>query len=127
MKKLVFFLVVATFGLNMPLWAQNISVFSAQGQSDATFLANHLFGNNVTITNVLFNNNESINLKIYSQHRQIVIEGAEGDVVAIYDALGRRIALHRDSYGLLRFDVHSSGTYLVRIGDHPARKVVVVM
>jgi hypothetical protein len=32
----------------------------------------------------------------------------------------------RNDQGTIRFDVAASGTYLVKVGNHPARKIVVV-
>ena len=46
--------------------------------------------------------------------------------MTLYDALGRVLATKKDDYSLLRFDVPAAGTYLIRIGDAPARRVVVV-
>lgn len=66
------------------------------------------------------------NAKIYQHNGEIVVEGAEGNTVTLYDAIGRLLATKRDDATVLRFDVPSPGTYLVRIGAHPARKIVVV-
>lgn len=65
-------------------------------------------------------------VKLYRRNGQIVVEGAEGNVVTLYDAVGRVLATKRDDYSLLRFDVPSAGTYLIRIGNAPARRVVVI-
>ena len=69
---------------------------------------------------------EASTAKVYSSHGQIVVEGAEGHTVTLYDAAGRRLATRRDDLAALRFDVPASGTYLVKIGDYAARRVVVV-
>lgn len=66
------------------------------------------------------------NVKIYSSNGQIVVEGADGNNVMLYDALGRRMAVKRDEYLTLRFDVPATGTYLVKVGNAPARRIVVV-
>lgn len=66
------------------------------------------------------------NAKIYQHNGEIVVEGAEGNTVTLYDAIGRLLATKRDDATVLHFDVPSPGTYLVRIGAHPARKIVVV-
>ena len=71
-----------------------------------------------------------INAKIHTSHGQIVIDGTEGNTVWLYDVNGRILAIRRDEEshrGMpLHFDVPASGTYLVKIGTHPARKVVVI-
>ena len=67
-----------------------------------------------------------INAKIYTNHGQIVVDGAESNTVWLYDVNGRILATKQDEYSPLRFDVPASGAYLVKIGNHPARKVVVI-
>ena len=69
---------------------------------------------------------DAINAKIYTSNGQIVVDGAECNTVWLYDVNGRILATKQDEYSPLHFDVPASGTYLVKIGDHPARKVVVI-
>ena len=69
---------------------------------------------------------EAINAKIYTSIGQIVVEGAENNTVWLYDINGRVLATKQDEYVPLHFDVPASGTYLVKIGEHPARKIVVI-
>lgn len=69
---------------------------------------------------------DAINAKVFSNSGQIVVEGADGNMVALFDLNGRVLATKRDEYSSLRFDVPTSGTYMIKIGNHPARKVVVV-
>ena len=69
---------------------------------------------------------EATTAKVYSSQGQIVVEGAEGYAVALYDAVGRLLATRRDDFAALRFDAPSSGVYMVRIGNMPPRKVVVM-
>jgi len=64
--------------------------------------------------------------KVYVQDRQIVVDGAEGNTVALYDVTGRLLATRRESFQPLFFPVTATGTYLVKIGDRPAKKVIVV-
>lgn len=72
------------------------------------------------------NDVETINVKVFTNNGQIVVEGAEGNQVCLYDINGRLLATKQDNYQSLRFDVQASGTYLVKIGKHPARKVVII-
>ena len=72
------------------------------------------------------NEAETINVKVYASNRQIVVDGAEGNRVWLYDIDGRLLATKQDDYQSLRFDVPVSGTYLVKIGSYPARKVVII-
>ena len=69
---------------------------------------------------------EALNVKVYPSNGQIVVEGAEGNTVTLYDVNGRMLATKRDNYTLLRFDVPASGTYMIKIGNYPARNVVVI-
>ena len=78
-----------------------------------------------TIT-VGVNNVEAIDAKVYVSNHQIVVEGADGNAVTLFDLNGRMLATRQDYYDKLYFDVPASGGYLIRIGNHPARKVVVI-
>ena len=69
---------------------------------------------------------DAINAKIYTSRGQIVVDGAENNMVWLYDVNGRILATKQDEYSPLRFDVPATGTYLVKIGKHSARKVVVI-
>jgi len=62
---------------------------------------------------------ESIN--IYTLGGRIIVEGAEGEIVCIYDITGRLIQTFKQSSN----QAIPSGVYLVRVGDRPAQKVVV--
>jgi hypothetical protein len=56
------------------------------------------------------------NINIYTLGGRIIVEGAEGETVRIYDITGRSVrnkALH-------------TGVYIVKVGDRPARKIVVM-
>ena len=67
-----------------------------------------------------------LNAKVYSSNGQIVVEGAMGNTVTMYDVNGRMLATREDNYMPMRFDVPVSGTYMIKIGNYPARKVVVI-
>ena len=64
-------------------------------------------------------------VKLYQRDGQIVVEGAAGHTVTLYDVTGRVLATRRDDGMPLRFDAPASGTYLIKIGAYPARRVVV--
>lgn len=69
---------------------------------------------------------DAIGAKIYQRDGQIVVEGAENNMVWLYDVNGRVMATRQDDYSAIHFDVPASGTYLIKIGNHPARRVVVI-
>ena len=59
---------------------------------------------------------DMLNAKVYSSQGQIVVDGAEGETVRIFDITGHNVhneALH-------------TGVYIVKVGGRPARKVVVM-
>ena len=69
---------------------------------------------------------DALNAKVYSSQGQIVVEGADGNMVTLYDVTGRVLATRRDEYAPLRFDAPASGAYMLKIGNLPARKVVLI-
>ena len=81
----------------------------------------------VYITGEGIGNIDALALKVYSSQGQLVVEGADGNTVTLYDVTGRVLATKRDEYLPLRFDVPVSGTYMIKAGNHPARKVVVIL
>ena len=67
-----------------------------------------------------------INAKIYSSRSRIVVEGADGNSVMLFDMQGRLLSTKRDEYSVLEFEVPISGAYFVKIGNYKAKKVVVI-
>ena len=89
--------------------------------SDTTFTAYFALDENAGIDDV-----ETLNAMIYTSNGQIVVDGTERNTVWLYDATGRLLSTKQNDYSLLRFSVPASGTYFVKIGKHPAQKVVVI-
>ena len=56
------------------------------------------------------------NINIYTLGDRIIVEGADGETVSIFDITGRSV----------RNEALHTGVYIVKVGDHPARKVVVM-
>lgn len=71
---------------------------------------------------------ENTMAKVYVREGRIVVETEEGMQVWVYDVTGRRIQPARMPAfpGNTVVDVPASGTYLVKVGEAPARRVVVV-
>lgn len=69
---------------------------------------------------------EPMSAVIAIQNGAIVVEGAEGHPVSVYDINGHLLVFAHGEHMPLQFNVPASGTYLVKVGDHPARRVVVV-
>nr|MCR4659847.1 leucine-rich repeat protein [Bacteroidales bacterium] len=88
---------------------------------------------NVTYTAYFASNNgEGIDdisaedIKIVASNGEIVLEGAEGMAVNVFDMMGRRIFGMTSAQEPCRVAVMQRGIYLVKVGTLPARKVVVV-
>lgn len=69
---------------------------------------------------------DALNAKVYTSQGQIVVEGANGNNVMLFDVNGRVLSTKQDDFSLLRFDAPASGTYMIKIGNNAARKVVVI-
>lgn len=107
----------------------NIAAYFAAATSDTVYIYVHdtvYIHDTIYITSEGIGDVEAISAKIYQRDGQIVVEGANGKTVVFYDVNGRMLATKRDEYAPLRFDAPVSGTYMIKIGNHPARKVVVV-
>ena len=65
-------------------------------------------------------------IKLYGREGHIVVEGAQGRTVQMYDAVGRLLATKFDSIDRLQFDVPASGAYVVKIEGLPAKKIVIM-
>ena len=70
---------------------------------------------------------EMVNVKVYTYLNKITVEGAEGMSVRLYDVNGRLLATKIEDAPITHFYVQTSGAYFVRVGDYPARRVVVIM
>ena len=57
----------------------------------------------------------SSDIKVYSLGGRIVVEGADGETVHIFDMMGRTI--HNEAL--------PTGVYMVKVGEHPSRKSVI--
>ena len=62
------------------------------------------------------------NIKVYSRDGRIVVEGADGETVHIFDMMGREIQAFKHSSN----QALPTGVYMVKVGDRPARKVAVI-
>lgn len=80
---------------------------------------------------------EVLNAKIYQRNGLIVVESGDGESlgeVRVFDVIGRNIAAEGDAAGRVStdgmkrytFEVPTSGTYVVKIGNNTTRKIVVI-
>lgn len=66
------------------------------------------------------------NIRIFSKYDRILIDGLNGQDVTIYTIDGRAIASLPKATEHVAIPVTNTGVYIVKIGNHPARKVVVI-
>ena len=64
-------------------------------------------------------------VRVSTAEGRIVVEGADGHMVSLFDAMGRQLAV-RYGGSPIRLDVPASGIYLVKVGPYAARRVAVV-
>ena len=70
---------------------------------------------------------EADGVRITGQHGSIVVEGAEGREVRVYDMLGREVnGKAKSEKGEATLSVPAAGIYMVRVGELPTRKVAVL-
>ncbi|MBO7101138.1 MAG: T9SS type A sorting domain-containing protein [Bacteroidales bacterium] len=99
------------------------------------------WSNEVVFTAVGIDEVEADGVRITSQRSSIVVEGAEGREVRVYDMLGREVTHSsvsvcsaRNATGISlpnlgeqrRIAVPTAGIYMVRVGNLPTRKVAVL-
>lgn len=68
--------------------------------------------------------NESL-VQIYEQGGSFYINGAEGDALAIYDVYGR-VIYQGTAEDNKPYEMPQPGVYMVKVGNNPAQKVVIM-
>ena len=81
-------------------------------------------------------NVEAPNAKIYQRDGQIVVESGNGSPIGevmVFDMMGRNVAVgdaakcvSKNGIQQYTFDISASGTYIVKIGQKTAKKIVIV-
>ena len=85
------------------------------------------WSNEVVFMAVGINEVEADGVRITSQRGSIVVEGAEGREVRVYDMLGREVnGKGKSEKGEVTLSVPAAGIYMVRVGELPTRKVAVL-
>ena len=78
------------------------------------------FAENVSINDVVEDNTI-----IYTKHNNIVVSGAEQQTIRVFDVVGRLVAQRSNAAVEETIPMPATGVYLVKVGDRPARRVVV--
>ena len=66
------------------------------------------------------------NVTIYSAETRIIVSGAEGKTVSVYDINGRTVSTQNAVAETVEFRMAATGVYLVKVGNAPAKRVLVV-
>ena len=66
------------------------------------------------------------NVTIYSAETRIIVTGAEGKTVNVYDINGRTVSTKTVAAETVEFRMATTGVYLVKVGNAPAKRVLVV-
>lgn len=69
---------------------------------------------------------EADNVNIYSTDNVIVVRGAEGKQVVLFDVNGRMLSREARAAERVEFRVTNSGVYLVKVANAAAKRVVVI-
>ena len=93
-------------------------------KSSSIIMSNIATNGNVGIQNI-----DLTDVNIFSRMGEIIVENPSGKSIQVLDAVGRIIYItNNTSYNdsQVSISVPKSGVYLVKVGDSPAKKVVVV-
>ena len=66
------------------------------------------------------------NVKIYSVDSKIIVRGAENRSVYVFDVNGRVVNSESNASETIEFRMANTGVYLVKVGNAPAKRVLVV-
>ena len=66
------------------------------------------------------------NVTIYSAESRIIVSGAEGKTVNVFDINGRTVSTMSVAAETVEFRMAATGVYLVKVGNAPAKRVLVV-
>ena len=86
--------------------------------SDTTFTA--------IFRNLGIEQTDMSDVNIYATGDAVVVDGANGMTVRLFDALGRVVATAEAHGDSLRIPVKTTGVYLVQVGNAPARRVMLM-
>ena len=108
-------------GYHFVSWSNGVtdSIYVFTLTADTTLVAT--FAPNVGIETVDYSN-----ISIYSADNKVYVKGAEGMTIYIYDVNGRCMARRANAADTETFQVETTGVILVKAGNAPAKRVIVV-
>ena len=95
--------------------------FIRSGMTDVTVNVEAVFREKVGIETADYSN-----INIFSTDNKIYVNGAEGMTIYIYDVNGRCMARRANAADSETFTVETTGVVLVKAGNAPAKRVVLV-
>ncbi len=110
----------------------NINVYVPCGKQPLYLARWTHFSNFIEMCNSGIDDVNALSANVYSVQGRIVVESSDGGPlgeVRVCDMMGRSLAtggVSAEGTNRYSFDVPATGTYCVKIGDFPARKVVVI-
>ncbi len=117
----------ANAGYRFVRWMNGTEQVGNEGDTILTFTVTA----NITITAV-FEENDGIenvdmsDVTIYSTDSKIVVRGAENQSIYVFDVNGRVITSEANAAETCEFRMSNTGVYLVKVGNAPAKRVLVV-
>lgn len=69
---------------------------------------------------------EAADVTVFATDNKIVVRGAEGNAVFVFDVNGRMLHKQNAAAASEEFVMNNSGVYLVKVGNAPAKRVVVM-
>ena len=96
-------------------------VISARGEDNANVTITAVFEQVTGIDDVDMNN-----VTIYSTDSKIIVRGAESQSIYVFDVNGRVITSEANAAETCEFRMSNTGVYLVKVGNAPAKRVLVV-
>ena len=109
---------------NYSVWVRKACRYTTAGYDTIVWSD---WSNEVVFTAVGIDEVEADGVRITSQRGSIMVEGAEGREVRVYDMLGREVnGKGKSEKGKVTLSVPAAGIYMVRVGELSIRRVVVV-
>ena len=98
-----------------------------------TIIINNYIHDTITIHDTVFvGGNEGIdgmvatNTKIFQRNGNIVVEGVAGQLITVYDEIGRTVAVKKDVNNCTIIEAPASGVYHIKIGANIPRRIVLI-
>ena len=117
----------ANAGYRFVRWMNGTEQVGNEGDTILTFTVTA----NITITAVFeetdgIENVDMSDVTIYSTDSKIVVRGAENQSIYVFDVNGRVITSEANAAETCEFRMSNTGVYLVKVGNAPAKRVLVV-